>query len=663
MLRRFHPLPILLVLIGLTAALTALTLRYRVESANRAVSLALDYAQLRAVSATSGTPLPRAYHDFKAAGITAVALTEETLGELESSGLLELQVERGPRGRLYRLRIPDSALRERVFDYVTHLSAASETAPEGDAVALEGPGGGTAYLPGRFDDVRSTPTGIDAAEVAEVREAGLEPIGRILNPPGLTAAGLRWALQRLKDQGITLVIFGGEEVLGYRGLIRDTATAFRDLSLVYGSVEFGKQRGDEALSRLLTDRLVRVHSISSAEMNRLPESEAIERYVRAPVERNIRVDYVRLPAAVTPNTYSDNIQYVRKLARSVVAEGFGLRGQPLPFRPVWPSDAARRLGQGAIGLGVGAAALLLLAAILPLARGAQAGLSLLFGLACAGLAASGFGPGDQLVALLAAVVFPTLAFLLLPQPVGAFEDHKHALVRLRSEAIVPAVHEFLAISVVTLAGAVFVAGLLSELPYLVKVRSFAGIKLATVVPLLLIGIVYLTGMTGEYPSWADEKQAVRERLRHFFSEPIRVWHSIAILLGLAALALLVMRSGNDPGVGVSDLELRFRSILDRVLGVRPRTKEFLLGHPALLLGLAMAVSPRWRRWSLPLLLAGAIGQTGMLNSFCHLHSPLKLTLLRTAYGLVFGGLIGAALIGLWLLAQGKRRLPREPLPG
>lgn len=663
MLRRFHPLPIFLVLLGFTAAIAGLILRYRVEASNRAVALALDYGQFRALTAASGTPLEQAYHDFKAAGITAVALSEETLGELEGAGLLEVRVETGLAGRRFRVHIPDPGLRDRVFDYVTHLSpGATEKAVPGDAVVLEGPGGGEALLPGRFEDFRGTPTGLDPHEIDEVRAAGLEPIGRILNPAGLNSQSLQWRLQRLKERQITLVIFGGEEVIGYRGLVKETADAFRNLGLLYGSVEFGKQRGDDALSRLLLDRLVRVHSISSAEMTRLPETEAIERYVRAPVERNIRVDYVRLPGVVTASTYPDNVEYVRKLARNVVSEGFGLVRQPLAFRPVWPSDAARRGALALMGLGTGAAALLLLAGVVPLRRGTQAVLSLLFGLVCGLLAASGLGPADQLVALLAAVVFPTLAFVLFPQPVGAFEDHKHAAVRLRSEAVVPAVYEFLAISAVTLVGALFVAGLLSELPYMVKVKSFAGIKLATVIPLLLVGWVYLTGMSGEYPSWESEKEAVRERLQSFFSEPVRVWHSVAILVGLAALALLVMRSGNDPGVGVSDMELRFRAILDRVLGVRPRTKEFLLGHPAMLLGLAMAVSPRWRRWSLPLLLVGAIGQTGMLNSFCHLHSPLKLTVLRTAYGILFGGLIGIALVVAWGALQGKKRLPREPLP-
>jgi hypothetical protein len=87
----------------------------------------------------------------------------------------------------------------------------------------------------------------------------------------------------------------------------------------------------------------------------------------------------------------------------------------------------------------------------------------------------------------------------------------------------------------------------------------------------------------------------------------------------------------------------------------------MLGHPALLLGLAMATIPRWRPWALPLLLLGIIGQVGMLNSFCHLHTPLKLTFLRTFHGLWAGGIIGLILIWVWQGVQGNKRRHGERL--
>src|SRR5205823_976664 len=144
--------------------------------------------------------------------------------------------------------------------------------------------------------------------------------------------------------------------------------------------------------------------------------------------------------------------------------------------PVW-SGGLGRFVWALIGLGVGAGAALLLAGIFPLKR-VQAGLAVVLAIGCSAVALTGISLGLQALALLAAVVFPTLGFVLLPQPVGAFEEHKHAAVRERSQSIVPALAEFGFLSAVTLAGALMLAGLLSDLPFMVKIRSFAGIKVA-----------------------------------------------------------------------------------------------------------------------------------------------------------------------------------------
>lgn len=647
MLRRFHWLPLLFLFVGFVASLATLTQRYGVEARSRAVSLVLDHADLRGLASATGVPLPEAYRRFKAAGITGIALTEDTLAGLELDGLLRVRAVERPDGREYVVEGLPPELAEQVGDHVSRLvGGATEQPIAGDRVSFPGFGGGRIYVLGRWEDVRGTPVGIDPLTAGEVRAAGLEPIARVYNPPGLTAPSLQWKLWRAKQLGATTFIFAGDEVLGFRGLIEETARLFEDMGLLYGTIELGKQRGDAGLSARLEERLVRVHSISPAEMARITPEDAIERYVRAAVERNIRLNYVRLPDAVTKQTFADSVDYVQRLSRQTVRAGFGL-GAPIPFTQVWESAGLRALFGGLIGLGIAAGAALLLAGVFVLSRTQQAVAAALLGLGGAALGAAPVHLGPELMALTGAIVFPTLAFVLFPQPLGAFEEHEHAAVRERTEAVVPAVAEFAAISLVTLVGALMVAAQLSELSYLVKTEQFVGIKAATALPLLLVGAIYLTGLTGLYPSLSEEGRSVTARLRGFFSEPVRVWHAVAILVGIVALALLLARSGNDPGVGVSELELRFRSLLDRVVGVRPRTKEFLIGHPALLLSLAMAARPQWRLWALPLLLVGIIGQVGMLNSFCHLHSPLKVTLLRTLNGLWTGGLLGILLVVVW----------------
>jgi len=85
--------------------------------------------------------------------------------------------------------------------------------------------------------------------------------------------------------------------------------------------------------------------------------------------------------------------------------------------------------------------------------------------------------------------------------------------------------------------------------------------------------------------------------------------------------------------------MKFRTILDKVMMVRPRTKEFLIGHPALFLGIGFLLKRR-REWGLCLVALGMLGQVSLLNTFCHIHTPLSMSLMRAANGLVLGLIIG-----------------------
>ncbi len=149
------------------------------------------------------------------------------------------------------------------------------------------------------------------------------------------------------------------------------------------------------------------------------------------------------------------------------------------------------------------------------------------------------------------------------------------------------------------------------------------------------------GEVGPEAGWAARVLRVRRSLASLYAQPLLVGQIVVGVVALVALALFVARSGNDPGVGVSGTELKVRSLLDKYLLVRPRTKEFLLGHPALFVALAAATAGRFPRALLPLLVVGAIGQSSLLDTFCHLHTPLFISLLRGLIGWALGAVIGA----------------------
>jgi hypothetical protein len=126
---------------------------------------------------------------------------------------------------------------------------------------------------------------------------------------------------------------------------------------------------------------------------------------------------------------------------------------------------------------------------------------------------------------------------------------------------------------------------------------------------------------------------------------VRYWHVAIMVVALAAAALMLMRSGNVTPVPPSGLEMKARAVLDHTLGVRPRSKEILFGHPAMILALAFLLAGR-RKYLWAAMVAGAVGQVSLVNSCGHIHTPLLLQLMRIGNGLWLGIVVAVA---LWVI--------------
>ena len=137
-----------------------------------------------------------------------------------------------------------------------------------------------------------------------------------------------------------------------------------------------------------------------------------------------------------------------------------------------------------------------------------------------------------------------------------------------------------------------------------------------------------------------EKQDPLLKTKKLFNAAVTYKWVAAFVVIAGLLLIYLLRTGNDTTT-VSEYERLFRAMLDNVLFVRPRTKEFLFGHPLLLLAFYWGYQ---RDEMLPVLALGAIGQISLVNTFAHIHTPVLTSLLRTINGLVLGIVIGVALI-------------------
>ena len=628
----------LLIALGLLGGLVSAGGRWQAEARNRRVELVVDYGDAQALANTTRRQVDDVLQQLRAAGITTVAVTEDTLGTLNANGVVTYQRDGDETVLTFAPGFP--AERARVVQMLRHKAPGLVVTPEGaDGLRVGSP----------WPQFSTLPIGLGADAVDAVKRNGLLVAPRLVNFTGVTQDNIAWELAQTKHQcadaqGIGPVIFAGSSVLGNRGLVKATSDALASDGLTYGSVELGKTLGDEDLSRMAAADTVRVHSIGADEMGTMEEPTAVERFVRAAKERNIRVCYVRLftfGLTKDADVIHANTEFIGQIVKGMREARLTVAG---PAHPYAADPAPSLILRALMALGVLGGALLLLRVFTGISGKAFAAALALGVLLALALAAPGHTPkGREGLALLSACVFPTLGLcaVALPKPVRGGSN---------GAVLGRAFGTYVKMTGFTVLGIVLVVGLLSGRLFLIKVDEFLGVKLVLVTPVLLVALYYGLGLAALRPDagWAERRGAVEDCLRALAARPLLLGQVAVGLVALAALAFLVARSGNDPGVGVSGSELTMRSLLDKYLYVRPRTKEFLLGHPALLLGLAAAASGRFVRWTLPLLVVGAIGQSSLMDTFCHLHTPLVISGLHGLIGWVLGALFGTA---VWLAAS------------
>jgi len=584
---------VLLVLVGAGFALAA---RYRIERGNQAVMLAAEWDAVEVDSAGQASVVD-ALQRLRTQGLNAVVLSEDNVAVLVAEGRLNW-TPTGIQGEPSLVNRLAETLEVRFAQPVTYV----RRGVDGLGVRLT------------RSVLRDLTLGLDPDIVQSVRDANLVVIGRFSNPAGATSRYVRARLRELMPGEVVLPV--GEKVLGFREAVSATADGIREGDLFYASAEFAKIAGDAGLAEQLTDRLIRLHTVQSAEISRMSPGDLLARYGLAARERNIRILLVRpFSDAVTTDNPFPLAHSVGLVAKEVEGEGLTL-ARAHPFAD---PDVARPVFV-LIGLGVAMVA----AAVAPVILGDRGRVvGILAGLATLGASVS---PGTRhFAAFAAAFTFPLLAY---------------AFYLTGRSRPVPVVYALM--SLISLTGGLAVAGMLTMLPYLVRVDQFAAVKLAHFGPIIVVAV------------WFVGREI---DVRRLLASPILWGSALAALVLLVALSLMLMRTGNDAPGAVSGLELRLRGILDALLYTRPRTKEFLMGHPALWVGLAWTASLRQRGVGSPspesaaaagVLALGAIGQTSIVNTLCHLHTPLVIGLARIGLGLLLGAGVGA--LG-WMILQ------------
>ncbi len=589
-------------IITLAVSLVSVRKRIHVENANKNVLIAAEMDTIQSLAAAQQITIDAALTKLKKVGLNGVIIPEETVGELILDGKAHLNgqtVEN--QSQMSTMAFEDSSIVKRVVKglSIRFGKLVQSTTLRDGRLAL--PAVDTATL-------RSTSIGIDPQMVALAQKHNLTIVGRYSNPVGVNSVAIAETLKWAKESGVKIFLAQGEQVLGRRDSLEVTRDSLILNEMLYASPEFAKLGGDQEMLNMVPDRVVRLHSAQTAELDKLSEDGALERYLKAAKERNMRVLLVRNISQAADSPLDSFGQFVAKLSEGLAKKGLTV-GEPAPYSDPEVSKAVKIL----IGVFGGICAAWVAIQMFGERRGLPVGV--IGALLIIGGSATSRGMGLELAALLLSMVFPIGSYYWLklekPNPyVGLI-----GLVAL------------------SMIGGFCVAGLMNSVPFYIRADAFSGVKLSVFLPIGIVGIV----------AFADFNS-----FKESMKEPI-TWGAAGIgMIIFGALVLMMLRTGNDNPNTVSGGELAFRGVLEQLLPVRPRTKEFVLGFPALFFGLFILHAAKYDAknlgklsgWVSLCIMLGFVGLTDSVNTLCHLHTPVMVSFLRDIIGLIIGALFG-----------------------
>ncbi|MFB6291274.1 MAG: DUF5693 family protein [Candidatus Bipolaricaulia bacterium] len=389
--------------------------------------------------------------------------------------------------------------------------------------------------------------------------------------------------------------------------------------VILGTVEFRNSKTVETLVKGGDLDWVRLHRVFDKEVGTLTEVERKARYERAVQERNIGVIEYRLPLSVGLTNHLETLTSIRdRLNQSgyqvgPIEEAKGV-GRHLKSSP-WLIVALIATTFG-----------LVLRSLTPKSISYPVLIIWISAVALVGFIGLTFLPilSRQIAALAVAVIAPLVGYNLLT---------KYGLSVRSSKSLVSPFLDLVWVSVLSTLAGLVVSSLLLDESFLLKLNQFRGVKVSLFFPLLLLVVA---------ASYRDQISISKMKFDY------KKGFLGAALIGL--FLFLLFRSGNFTFLRSSDLEEAVRRWLENTLYVRPRFKEFVLGHPSLIVWLYLAGHYRKKLpfCKLGLLLVGFMGQVSIINTFAHIHTPVIVSLIRTGNGLAGGIILGAILLAIIL---------------
>lgn len=666
---------LVLVVLGLMASLVILFGRYQSERSNSSVELLMDYQALCDYAREQGLPLDQLLTKCRNNGVTSLAVEETNRDYLAMQGLARCMDAYELEDLQYQGRAPRVARpKPECLYFVAENAQIAKDLAEGARLSM---GAERVQLwPNQQSDSKIVEMRADIRQIGAVGFGISADTVKLLTSKYKFNVWVRpWnsmdatpaSISRMLDNIAALpnvqgVIFGGirNEALGFPNYLPLVSDLLRKSSLKLGVIELApnvQQKGIQTLASQMPSRVVRVMAVSSAQQIKLDAQSVAAMYSLGARERNIRLLYVRPYFDTTMD--SSLAQVNDELLEELTTDLHGVLGlQASTFGPA-EFSTAKALGQGlptnesaraipeqwtATVTQKVAWCLITVAAMAAFCHllslfgclGSKWEIRLL-GLAAAAAVVACFGPVAlrhfRLALALATLTVMPIWGLVLLLPVFEQASNYNSIGR----AIIKGWKVLLIAAGFSLAGGLMAAACLPDPTFMLSLDVFRGVKLHSIVVPLIVISVWLV---------RQQQRGGLTVVVRLLDREVKVWH-LLLLLVLTGIGLFyVVRTGNAGGdLVVSEGERVLRRWLDASLGVRPRFKEFALGNPALLILPCLAMM-RWRGLVPFAILAAALGQASLSDTYAHIHTPIMISLLRTFWGILLGGCLGTAVAAL-----------------
>ncbi len=661
----------LLIAIGVAASLVVGAERVGLEQANRSTLLTLEWGQFKDVAARNGSTADEALEYMLGEDpelFSGVVYKEPTLYDWQSNGALqidtgaqwasdvrsgewvlvnaeasgnaenaensensensenadnaeEIETVESVESSAYELDYNhnfilcnDEDMQQRVFNHLQYKTSAQNQLlnfAAGDSMlyVVE-----TSYP---YTDLIQLGIGFGDDDLALISKYDLGLVVQVRSWPKVDEASLEFVFGDLAQYNILVAGFNDSELPGvsqndWDEISTKLAEILQRQNVPTAYIEFYAQSGLQTLAKKMDYNLVRVHPVSESELLKLNDTRLQERFALAASERSMGTMMLRLRPT---QSLEEAVDYIAAVRDAIQAKGIATN----QITTV-PSMSLYTWALGAVLAAIWAGGVLLLlrfdlkktALLLPtIAVVAALGLYVIGKVYIL----------QKLLGLAAVIIFPFLGVA--------------SITRSRGRSLPAAILGLCRMTLISLVGAALVVGTLSESSYMSAMNTFSGVKVGQLTTLGLLMIYLLYKLAREHGG-ANYLLVGFARL---MKKQVTVGLVLIAALAAGLLVFYMLRTGNS-GVGISDFERTFRAFLDKVLLVRPRTKEFMFAHPIMLAMLYFG----YKRKLWPFVLLGAIGQVSLVNTFEHLHTPITVSLLRTFNGLALGIVIGIILI-------------------